>query len=69
MPRKPKEPEFTPEAVRDISEQVYRVRLEQDKAGNVASMIKKDGDKGAMLRNRAGAYDSLTRVYMKVLRG
>lgn len=30
-------------------------------------MIEKDGDDGQKLRNRAGAYDPLTRAYLKVL--
>ena len=57
----------TPEQIRDISEKVYRLRLEQDCAGNVACMIEKDGDGGKKLRNRAGAYDPLTRCYLAAL--
>lgn len=66
MPREQK-PTFHPDYIRGISEEVYRFRLEQDCAGNVARMIEKDEDGGEKLRNRAGAYDPLTRAYLKVL--
>lgn len=66
MPREPK-PTFDPEYIRDLSEEAYRLRLEQDCAGNVERMIEKDEDQGEKLRNRAGAYDPLTRAYLKVL--
>lgn len=62
-----KKPTFDPEHIRDISEMVYRIRLEQDSPGNVAKMIAKDEDEGEMLRNRAGQYDALTRAYLKAL--
>ncbi len=64
-----KEPKatFDPEYIRDLSERVYRVRLEQDSAGNVNRMIAKDKDCGKKLRARAGSYDPLTRAYLKVL--
>lgn len=64
---KERKPTFDPEYIRDISEKVYRVRLEQDCHGNVERMIAKDEDGGEKLRNRAGAYDPLTRAYLKVL--
>lgn len=66
MPREPK-PTFEPNYIRHLSEQVYRVRLEHDCEGNVARMIAKDKDNGEKLRNRAAAYDPLTRAYLKVL--
>jgi hypothetical protein len=66
MPRESK-PTFDPEYIRDISEKTYRLRLEQDSPGNVERMITKDEDQGQKLRNRAGAYDPLTRAYLKVL--
>jgi len=71
MPREPK-PTFDPEYIRDISEQAYRIRLEQDSAGNVERMLKKDSeidpdDNGKRLRGRAASYDPLTRAYLKVL--
>jgi hypothetical protein len=67
MKREPK-PTFDPEHIRDISEKVYRANLIRD-AGDGAPerMIAKDKDDGRMLRNRAGAYDKLTRTYLKVL--
>lgn len=58
---------FDPAYIRDVSEQVYRMRLEQDCHGNVERMIAKDEDNGEKLRNRAAAYDPLTRAYLKVL--
>lgn len=66
MKREPK-PTFDPEYIRDISERTYRLRLEQDSPGNVDRMIGKDKDGGEKLRNRAGAYDPLTRAYLSVL--
>jgi len=66
MPRESK-PTFDPAYIRDLSEKVYRLLLENDCAGNVTRMIEKDEDNGEMLRNRAGFYDRLTRTYLKVL--
>lgn len=60
----------TPEQIRDISEAVYCLRLEDASGGGkgaVERMIAKDGDDGEKLRNRAAAYDQLTRAYLKVL--
>lgn len=65
-----KEPEFDPKLVRDISEQVYRQRLDDpgNKPGkSAASMIAKDGDNGEKLRGRAICYDEMTRAYIKAL--
>jgi hypothetical protein len=64
--REPK-PTFDPDYIRDISEKVYRVQLTRDHAENVERMIAKDKDNGEKLRNRAAAYDPLTRAYLKVL--
>ena len=60
---------FTPDHVRDISEKVYRAKLEADNSppGAVERMIAKDADGGKKLRNRAGAYDVLTRRYLTAL--
>lgn len=63
----PRQPSFDADYIRDLSVKVYRLRLEQDCPGNVARMIAKDEDGGEKLRNRAGAYDALTRCYLKVL--
>lgn len=64
---KERKPTFDPEYIRDLSEQAYRLRLDQDCPGNAVRMIEKDKDEGQKLRNRAGAYDPLTRAYLKVL--
>lgn len=66
MAREPK-PTFDPEYIRDLSEKVYRIRLDQECDGNVERMIAKDEDQGQKLRNRAGQYDPLTRAYLDVL--
>jgi hypothetical protein len=65
---------MTPEKIRDISEKVYRARLDQDtphksdsNPGNVARMLAKDNDGGKKLRGRAAQYDALTRIYVEVL--
>ena len=64
---KERKPTFDPKYIRDLSESVYRIRLEQDCAGNVDRMIAKDEDNGEMLRGRAAAYDPITRAYLKAL--
>ena len=55
-----------PDSIRDISELVYRLRLEDDCRGNVDRMLAKDNDGGKKLRARAASYDVLTRAYLKV---
>lgn len=65
--REPK-PTFDPDYIRDLSEKVYRLTLVRDNGeGSPERMIASDKDNGEKLRNRAGAYDPLTRVYLKVL--
>jgi hypothetical protein len=69
--KKPKT-DLTPEQIRDISVEVYKIRLEESCKGDVERMLKKDeeaapGDKGKRLRNRAGSYDPLTRAYLRVI--
>lgn len=67
--------EYSPAFVRAISEKVYRITLSQsagglDKAWKDAAadrMIADDKDGGVKFSGRAGAYDKLTRVYLKVL--
>ena len=63
----------TPEQIRDISEAVYRQRLENSCRGDVERMLAKDrlkdpNDGGRRLRGRAASYDPLTRAYLKVLK-
>lgn len=62
-----KRPAYDPDEVRDISEAVYRTRLEDECKGNVDRMIEKDNDGGKRLRGRSGAYDPLTRTYLDIL--
>ena len=65
--REPK-PTFDANYIRDLSEKVYRLTLVRDNGeGSPERMIAKDEDNGEKLRNRAGAYDPLTRIYLKVL--
>lgn len=65
--REPKQ-SFDAEYIRDLSEQVYRLTLVRDNGeGSPERMIARDEDNGEKLRSRAGAYDPLTRVYLKVL--
>lgn len=53
---------FDDVAIRNLSEMVYRLRLE----GNDAkTMVEKDGDNGEKLRSRSSSYDSLSRDYMR----
>ena len=67
MDGKERKPTFDPEYIRDLSEKVYRIRLEQECPGNVARMVEKDEDNGQKLRNRAAFLDPLTRVYLDVM--
>lgn len=57
--------DFDKNYVRDISEIVYRSRLGP---GGAERMVTDDGDDGSKLRGRAGAYDGLTRDYLRALR-
>lgn len=69
MTRAPK-PTFDPNYIRDISEKIYRAKLDDASGGGPGAssrMIEKDGDEGQKLRNRAGQYDSLTRFYLDAL--
>lgn len=69
MPREPK-PTYDPELIRDISERVYRIKLDDSSGGGdgaVQRMIEKDKDGGVKLRNRAGFYDQVTRAYLDAL--
>ena len=58
---------MTPEQIRDISEKVYRQRLEDSCKGDTQRMLDKDADGGVKLRSRAASYDRLTRCYLKAL--
>jgi hypothetical protein len=65
---KEKKPTFDPNYIRNLSEAVYRIALNRDSGeGAVERMIAKDKDGGEKLRNRAAAYDKLTRAYLEVL--
>lgn len=58
------------ERVRDISVDVYKIRLEHSSGGGsgaVERMLKDDDDGGVKLRGRAESYDVLTRAYLEVL--
>ena len=61
---KERKPTFDPDHIRNISEVVYRLELGDD---DTTRMLEKDNDGGQKLRNRAAAYDSLTRSYLKAL--
>jgi hypothetical protein len=68
MTERVRKPTFDPVYIRDLSEKAYRACLVRDNGvGSPERMIADDKDNGEKLRNRAGAYDSLTRVYLKVL--
>lgn len=61
---------FDPELIRNISERVCRIKLNHSSGGGpgaVERMIAKDEDNGEKLRNRAGAYDPITRAYLEAL--
>ena len=61
-------PKYDPQYVRRVSERVYRVELNRESGeGSDQQMVAEDGDDGTKLRNRAAAYDRLTRVYLHAL--
>lgn len=61
------------ERIRDISVQVYKLRLVQESGeGAVERMLARDNEKRPgcgeeLLRARAASYDPLTRAYEKIL--
>lgn len=66
----------SPEAVRDISERLYRRKLDTECGKGTAKMtdddiangvIGHDGKPKQSIRDRAGAYDKLTRLYLDVM--
>lgn len=66
----------TADQVRDISEKVYRSKLDAECGENTAKMTDDDIAAGRMgpdgkprmsIRSRAAAYDKITRVYLDVL--
>lgn len=66
--KRERKPTFDVDYIRGISEAVYRIRLSQDSGeGAPERMVEKDKDGGVKLRNRAAAYDKLTRAYLKVM--
>jgi hypothetical protein len=60
--KKVRVPEFDETLVRNLSEHVYRQRLGEE---DTASMLEKDGDGGAKLRERAKCYDAFSRDYLR----
>lgn len=63
---------YTPDEIRDISEVVYRIRLEDDCKTNVERMLAKDREKdpddgGKKLRGRAAAYDATVKACLQAL--
>ena len=65
------EQDFTSDFIRDVSVEIYKIRLEDKSGGGrgaVARMIEQDGDTGQKLRGRAASYDPLTRVYARYFR-
>lgn len=66
----------SPDAVRDISEKLYRKKLDSECGVGTAKMTDDDIAHGVMghdgkpkqsIRDRAGAYDKLTRLYLDIL--
>jgi len=66
----------TPDQIRDISEAVYRQKLDSECGAGTAKMTDDAIAKGILgtngkprvsIRDRAAAYDKITRVYLDVL--
>jgi hypothetical protein len=64
--KKPSAPKaiYDAETVRNISVDVYKIRLGQDE---VDRMLTKDADDGTKFRERASSYDVLTRAYLDTI--
>ena len=65
-----------PQYVRDISERIYRKKLDAECGDGTAAMtdadiaagkVGRDGKPIMSIRTRAGAYDKLTRLYLSEL--
>lgn len=59
-----------PEHVRDISERIYRKKLDSECGAGTAKMTDDaiaNGDKCMTIRARAAGYDKLTRLYLEEL--
>jgi hypothetical protein len=66
-----KEPTHSVDFIRDVSEAIYRIRLNDTSGGGsgaVDRMIEKDKDTGQKLRGRAAIYDPIVRVALDVLK-
>jgi hypothetical protein len=66
----------TPEQIRDVSERIYRKKLDSECGDGTAKMtddgiangiMSPNGKPKISIRNRAGAYDRLTRLYLEEL--
>lgn len=70
MSEKPKgrTADFDATFIRDVSEAIYRQRLEDSCKGAVDRMLAEDNDGGHKLRNRASSYDVLSRAYARYFR-
>lgn len=60
---------FTPEFIRDVSEAVYRRKLDRECGQGTADMERPPfkGQKQMTIRERAGAYDKVVRLVMEEL--
>jgi hypothetical protein len=65
MNEKPKIPTWNPEFIRDLSEKIYRKKLDHECGDGTSDMPRKPG--AMSIRDRAGAYDKLTRLYLDEL--
>lgn len=73
---KPKVPTWNPEFIRDLSEKIYRKKLDSECGEGTAKMtdddiaagkIGPDGKPKMSIRNRAAIYDKLSRLYLEEL--
>ena len=62
----PRPPTYDPAVIEDLCDAVYRIRLGP---GDTASMLRKDGDGGAKLRNRAQSYAPIVKATLQALEG
>lgn len=58
---------WTPAEVDDLTEAVYKLRLEDDCKGNVERMLAKDQDDGAKLRSRSRFYRPMVMATLQAL--
>lgn len=62
---KTKTPTWNPEFIRDLSERIYRKKLDSECGKGTSDRPRKPGEMS--IRDRAGSFDKLSRLYLDEL--